>query len=109
MHPAALGVLITQLLVYFLPARRIRDILFFFGLFAFIILYFLFRFSQPERLVHPEAFGHFLEFLTAMETPSSPFLPSSWAAEIFASVLFEKPIDLWFFYALPRSSISRPE
>ncbi len=98
--PAALGVLITQLLVYFLPARRIRDILFFFGLFAFIILYFLFRFSQPERLVHPEAFGHFLEFLTAMETPSSPFLPSSWAAEIFASVLFEKPIDLWFFYAL---------
>ncbi|MCZ6624270.1 MAG: hypothetical protein O7B35_08595 [Deltaproteobacteria bacterium] len=98
--PAALGVLITQLLVYFLPARRIRDILFFFGLFAFIILYFLFRFSQPERLVHPEAFGHFLEFLTAMETPSSPFLPSSWAAEIFASVLFKKPVDPWFFYAL---------
>ncbi|OGQ75988.1 MAG: hypothetical protein A3G40_10155 [Deltaproteobacteria bacterium RIFCSPLOWO2_12_FULL_57_22] len=98
--PAALGVLITHLLVYWLPARRIRDILFFIGLFAFIVLYFLFRFSQPERLVEPETFGHFLEFLTAMETPSSPFLPSSWSAEIFASVLFARPVNRWFFFAL---------
>ncbi|MEK6563358.1 MAG: hypothetical protein AABZ59_09275 [Candidatus Binatota bacterium] len=98
--PAAIGTLVTHLLVYFLPARRIRDTLFFIGLFAFIILYFLFRFSRPERLVQPEAFGHFLEFLSAMETPSSLFLPSSWAAEIFASVLFQKPVELWFFYPL---------
>lgn len=98
--PAAIGTLTTHLLVYFLPARRIRDILFFIGLFAFLILYFLFRFSQPERLVQPESFGHFLEFLSAMETPSSPFLPSSWSAEILASVLFEKSVALWFFYPL---------
>src|SRR3990167_1754898 len=98
--PAAIGALITHLLVYWLPARRIRDILFFIGLFAFVILYFLFRFSQPERLVQPEAFGHFLEFLNAMETPSSAYLPSSWAAEIFASVLFARPVNRWFFFAL---------
>ena len=98
--PAATGVVITHLLVYFLPARRIRDILFFIGLFAFIILYFLFRFSQPEQLVHPEAFGHFAQFLSAMETPSVPYLPSSWSAEIFAATLFKKPVDLWFFYPL---------
>ncbi|MBI2210150.1 MAG: hypothetical protein HYU47_06050 [Deltaproteobacteria bacterium] len=98
--PAAIGALITHLLVYGLPARRIRDILFFIGLFAFVILYFLFRFSQPERLVQPEAFGHFVEFLSAMEAPSSPYLPSSWAAEIFASVLFQRPVELWFFYSL---------
>ena len=98
--PAALGVIATHLLVYFLPARRIKDILFFIGLFTFITLYFLFRFSRPENLVQPEAFGHFLEFLTAMETPSSPFLPSGWAAEIFAAPLFKKSVDLWFFYPL---------
>jgi ABC-2 type transport system permease protein len=92
--------MMTHLLVYLLPARRIRDILFFVGLFAFIVLYFLFRFSQPERLVEPETFGHFLEFLTAMETPSSPYLPSSWSAEIFASLLFKKAADHWFFYGL---------
>ncbi len=98
--PAAIGVLATHLLVYFLPARRIRDILFFIGLFAFIILYFLFRFSQPEQLVHPESFGFFLQYLAAMETPSSPYLPSSWSAEILGAALFKRPAELWFLYPL---------
>jgi ABC-2 type transport system permease protein len=98
--PASLGILITHLLVYSLPARRIRDILFFIGLFAFIVIYFLFRFSQPERLVQPESFGNFVQFLAAMETPASPFLPSSWSADILAGTLFNRPVDQGFFYAL---------
>ncbi|HEX2928962.1 MAG TPA: hypothetical protein VHV54_04570, partial [Candidatus Binatia bacterium] len=88
--PASVGIFIIHLLVYLLPARRIRDLLFFIGLFAFIIIYFLFRFSEPERLVQPESFGNFIQFLTAMETPSSPFLPSSWSAEILAGTLFNR-------------------
>jgi ABC-2 type transport system permease protein len=98
--PASIGVLITHLLVYFLPAKRIRDILFFIGLFAFIVMYFLFRFSQPERLVQPESFGTFMNFLSAMETPSSPFLPSSWSAEILAGTLFSRETEQGFFFAL---------
>ena len=95
-----IGTLVTHLLVYFLPAKRIRDILFFIGLFAFLIMYFLFRFSQPERLVQPESFGSFMQFLSAMETPSSPFLPSSWSAEIFAGTLFKRDTEPGFFFAL---------
>ncbi len=98
--PAAIGTLVTHLLVYFLPAKRIRDILFFIGLFAFLIMYFLFRFSQPERLVQPESFGSFMQFLSAMETPSSPYLPSSWSAEILAGTLFKRDTDAIFFFAL---------
>jgi ABC-2 type transport system permease protein len=98
--PAAIGILITHLLVYCLPARRIRDILFFIGLIAFIVMYFLFRFSQPERLVQPESFGSFINFLSAMETPSSPFLPSSWSAEILAGTLFSRDTEQGFFFAL---------
>ncbi len=98
--PASIGVLITHLLVYCLPARRIRDILFFIGLFAFLIMYFLFRFSQPERLVQPESFGSFVQFLTVMETPSSPYLPSSWSAEILAGSLFKRDTEQGFFFAL---------
>ena len=101
--PAALGVLITHLFVYLLPAKRVRDILFFVGLFAFIVIYFLFRLSQPERLVQPESFGHFVQFLTAMETPSSPYLPSSWSAEIFAGSLFQRSTDQGFYFALMAS------
>jgi ABC-2 type transport system permease protein len=98
--PASFGVLATHLFVYFLPAKRIRDILLFVGLFAFIVIYFLFRFSQPEKLVQPESFGHFVQFLTAMETPSSMYLPSSWSAEIFAGALFNRSTDQGFFFAL---------
>ena len=98
--PASIGSLVTHLLVYCLPARRIRDILFFIGLFAFLIMYFLFRFSQPERLVQPESFGNFMQFLSAMETPSSPFLPSSWSAEILAGTLFQRETEQGFFFAL---------
>ena len=98
--PASIGTLATHLLVYFLPAKRIRDILFFIGLFAFLIMYFLFRFSQPERLVQPESFGSFMQFLSAMETPSSSFLPSSWSAEILAGTLFKRDTDTIFFFAL---------
>ncbi len=92
--------LITHLFVYFLPAKRIRDMLFFIGLFAFLIMYFLFRFSQPERLVQPESFGNFMQFLSAMETPSSPYLPSSWSAEILAGTLFKRDTEQGFFFAL---------
>ncbi len=98
--PASAGVLAIHLLVYCLPAKRIRDVLLFIGLFAFIIIYLLFRLSQPERLVHPESFGHFLQFLAAMETPSSPFLPSSWSAEVLAGNLFHRPTEQGFYYAL---------
>jgi len=98
--PAAISILLTHLLVYFLPAKRIRDILFFIGLFTFIVMYFLFRMSQPERLVQPESFGNFMQFLRAMETPSSPFLPSSWSAEILAGTLFDRDTEQGFFFAL---------
>jgi ABC-2 type transport system permease protein len=74
--------------------------LFFIGLFAFVVMYFLFRFSQPERLVQPESFGSFLNFLSAMETPSSAFLPSSWSAEILAGTLFNRDTEQVFFFAL---------
>ena len=98
--PAAIGALVTHLLVYAMPAKRIRDLLFFIGLFAFLIMYFLFRFSQPERLVQPESFGNFMQFLSAMETPSAPFLPSSWLAEILAGTLFKRDTEPGFFFAL---------
>jgi len=98
--PASISILLTHLLVFFLPAKRIRDILFFIGLFAFLVMYFLFRMSQPERLMQPESFGNFMQFLRAMETPSSPFLPSSWSAEILAGTLFERETEQGFFFGM---------
>ena len=98
--PAAVAILVTHILVYAMPAKRIRDLLFFLGLFGFVVMYLLFRFSQPERLVHPESFGNFMQFMSAMETPSSPYLPSSWFASVLAGPLFNRTTDQLFFFAL---------
>jgi ABC-2 type transport system permease protein len=50
--------------------------------------------------MQPESFGNFMQFLRAMETPSSPFLPSSWTAEILAGTLFERETEQVFFLGM---------
>lgn len=85
--PAAIGVACTAVLVNVFPARRTRDILVLLSVVAVAVLYSLFRLLQPERLVNPEAFASFMQFLAAMQTPSSPFLPSTWAAEVLYPLL----------------------
>jgi ABC-2 type transport system permease protein len=85
--PAAIGVAITAVLVNVFPARRTRDILVLLSVVMVAVLYLLFRMLQPERLVNPEAFASFVQFLAVMQTPSSPFLPSTWTAEILYPLL----------------------
>ena len=62
------------------PAQRTRDILFLLSILVVILLFFLFRFARPERLVDPDAFSSVVIYFRALGTPASPFLPSSWAA-----------------------------
>jgi ABC-2 type transport system permease protein len=81
MLAAALGVSITMLLVQIFPAQRTRDILFLLSVLLVILLYFLFRFMRPERLVDPDAFSSVVLYFRALSTPSSRYLPSTWAAE----------------------------
>ena len=78
---AALGVSLTMFLVLIFPAQRTRDILFLLSILIIILLYFLFRFMKPERLVDPEAFASVVTYFRALGSPASPYLPSSWATE----------------------------
>jgi len=85
--PAAIGIALTAVLVNVFPARRTRDILVLLAIVAVAVLYTLFRMLRPEQLVNPEGFANLAQFLSAMQTPSSPFLPSTWAAEVLHAVL----------------------
>jgi ABC-2 type transport system permease protein len=78
---AAMGVTLTMVLVQVFPAQRTRDILFLLSILVIILLFFLFRFARPERLVDPDAFASVVTYFRALSTPVSPYLPSSWAAE----------------------------
>lgn len=95
--PAALGIIVTVLLVSAFPARRARDLLVLLGLLFFMVLYILFRMLRPEQLVDPDAFPTLVQYLTAMRGPVSPLFPSSWASDALSPLLKPGTGDAVFF------------
>ena len=97
---AAIGVIVIQVLAAALPAQRGKDMLFVFAI-CFLSLFLLFfRLLQPELLVNPEKFADFAAYLTALQTPSSPFLPSTWAASALLPFVGLTDGDALFHYCL---------
>ena len=76
---AGISSFVVMLVVVTIPASRIRGLFVFLGISIFLILFIAFRLLRPERLVDPEAFASVLIYLKVLRTPSSPFLPSTWA------------------------------
>jgi ABC-2 type transport system permease protein len=89
--PCALGVAITMMLVRVFPARNAKDVFLLLSVVVVALLYVFLRFLQPERLVQPEAFADFLQFLAAVQAPASPWLPSSWAATTLIPFFAPRP------------------
>jgi ABC-2 type transport system permease protein len=83
----ALGVLLTMVLVTVFPARRTRDIVMLLSILLVVLLYLLFRFIRPERLVDPEAFFSIMQYMSALKAADSPYLPTHWFAENLWSYL----------------------
>lgn len=81
------SVILVVLVVNFVPANRMRNMSIFFGLCLFLILFFAFRFLQPERLVDPEVFSTTLVYLKSLKTPAPPYLPSTWAYDSLKAAL----------------------
>jgi ABC-2 type transport system permease protein len=49
------------------------------------------RLLQPQRLLRAEDFSNFLQFMAAVQTPASPFLPSSWVTNALIPFLKPRP------------------
>jgi len=95
----AIGAGIGMSLVSLFPARRLKDALVLLTLIIVIVLYGLFRFIKPERLVDPDAFFTVVDYLTALEAPASPFLPSQWLTDVLTFYLFQREESGLFFHA----------
>lgn len=84
---SSLGTLIVMIAAVLLPANRIRSIVIFVGLVMFMVLFIAFRLLRPERLVDPDSFVTLLAYLKTLQTPASPFLPSTWAYDAMHGAL----------------------
>jgi ABC-2 type transport system permease protein len=91
--PAVLGCAVTLVLVNVFPARRTRDLLSIIALGAAGGVILLFRVIRPEQLARPEGFRNLLDFVILLRGPTSPFLPSEWAAQAIMGYL-RREIDL---------------
>ncbi len=85
--PAVAGAALTLVLVNVFPARRTRDLLALIGLLAAAGIVLLVRLLQPERLVRPDEFRSLVDFMAVLRTPTSPWLPSEWAASTLLTFL----------------------
>ncbi|HSL22013.1 MAG TPA: hypothetical protein VK886_10795 [Vicinamibacterales bacterium] len=85
--PVAAGTAVTLLLVNIFPARRARDILMLMGLLFAAAVVILLRFIRPEQLLRVESLPDVAGFVTTLQSPVAPMLPSFWAGEaIFAGL-----------------------
>ena len=75
---ACIGLLTTLLLLYAFPSSRTRDAIWVAASLSLTFVYAAIRFSQPERLIRPDALHVVAEYLTFLQTPTAPYLPSWW-------------------------------
>jgi ABC-2 type transport system permease protein len=85
--PAALGCLLTLVLVNTFPARRARDVLMLMGALFAIGLILLLRFLRPERLLSVQALPDVTAFFATIQSPLTPLLPSFWTGEALFAAL----------------------
>ncbi len=97
---SAVSTLMVMAAVLFIPASRMKSVLIFTGILSFVVIYLAIRLSQPELLVDPEVFDTVMVYISSLQTPSSPFLPSSWAYDSIRSALAGSISSSLFFTAL---------
>lgn len=78
---ASFGIGFTLLLLYLFPSSRTRDVVWVFSSLSLTVVYGLVRFAQPEKLIRPDALKVVAEYLSFLQAPTAPYLPSWWLAE----------------------------
>ena len=101
--PAALGVAAATLIVLVFPARRVRDVLLVASPALAAAIYLGIRLLRPESLASPSGLAGFAAFLADVGEPS-PWLPTTWAAEVLIPLLGARPGEPLFHLALLAST-----
>ena len=97
---STISTLMVMIAVMFIPASRMKSVFIFMGILFFVVVYLAIRLSKPESLVDPEVFDSVMVYIASLQTPSSPFLPSSWAYDSIRFALSGSIGDSLFFTAL---------
>lgn len=73
-----IGIIFSITLMSLFPSPRTRDFVWLSSSFSFAFVYMALRFSKPEQLLKPDAFGLIVNYLSYLQAPTAPYLPSWW-------------------------------
>ncbi|MFC1853329.1 hypothetical protein ACFL27_24285 [candidate division CSSED10-310 bacterium] len=88
--PAAIGIVITILLMRYFPAKRTHQVIAFLGLFFGAGIVVVIRLMRPEEFIKPIGAERLASYLIQVRIPTSPLLPSTWASESMMSLIDRK-------------------
>ncbi|MFI5344910.1 MAG: hypothetical protein ACHQ51_00905 [Elusimicrobiota bacterium] len=77
---ASFGIGFTLILMYLFPSSRTRDVVWVLSSLSMTVVYGLIRFAQPEKLIRPDTLKVVAEYLSFLQAPTAPYLPSWWMA-----------------------------
>lgn len=97
---AAFATGLTISLIHLFPAKRTKDIVLYLSLCFGLFLYLIFRMMRPEDLVNPDRYGEFIEYFSAISSPTGPWVPAGWASSILTTYLLDRKIDFLFLALL---------
>ncbi len=100
---SGLSAILVMMAVVIIPANRMRNVFLFMGILFFVVIYLAIRLVKPELMVDPEIFSSVLVYVTALQTPSSPLLPSTWAFDSLRAGLLGSVGSALFHLALSLS------
>jgi ABC-2 type transport system permease protein len=83
----AISSIIVMIGAIALPAGKIRTLFIIMGVGLAILLVIVMRMIRPEQLVNPDSFASVVIYLNSLQTPNSPFLPTTWITDIIVSAI----------------------
>lgn len=92
---AVLGMAFTLTLMYAFPSSRTRDVVWVLSSLGVALLYALVRFSEPERLIRPDAMQLVAEYLEYLQAPTARYAPSWWMTEAITAYVNGKMGLFW--------------
>ena len=94
------GIIISLIIVYFFPRKKVKDLITLIGIILGTALYIFFRLLQPERLARMDGIEAVSQYLSFLRTPGASFLPSSWAASSFITGISSNMMETMRFTAI---------
>jgi ABC-2 type transport system permease protein len=84
---SAIGTIAVILTVMIVPANRMKSIFIFLSILFFVVLYLAIRLLKPENMVDPDVFDSVLVYVSTLQAPESPLLPTTWVFDAMKSSL----------------------